>query len=421
MMNRAAIGAAVLITALLAGCGSREGEGTTVVFWALGAEGENVQKLLPEFERRNPGVHVKLQVIPWTAAHEKLLTAYAGNSTPDLCQWGNTWIPEFRILNALEPLNAWTASSGVVRKENYFEGIWATNMGDTLLYGVPWYTDTRVLFYRTDILAAAGYPHGPKTWEEWLDAARSICRANPGAYAMLLPTTEWAPPVIMGLQAGAQLVKDGGRYGNFDSPAFTRAFGTYIQFFKENLAPSRNTQVTNIYQGFAEGYFAMYVTGPWNIGEFRRRLPAAMQDKWMTTTLPGPDADTPGVSLAGGSSLVLFRASRHKAAAWKLIEYLSEPAQQLAFYHITGDMPAVRSAWKDSSLMANRYARAFMEQLEHVAAPPLIPEWERIAMKVQDYAELASTGTMSVEEALAALDRDVNVILEKRRWMLERE
>src|SRR3954447_11572512 len=63
--------------------------------WAMGREGEGLQELLPEFERRNPGVRVRVQQVPWTAAHEKLLTSYVGESTPDISQLGNTWIPEF--------------------------------------------------------------------------------------------------------------------------------------------------------------------------------------------------------------------------------------------------------------------------------------------------------------------------------------
>ena len=51
-------------------------------------------------------------------------------------------------------------------------------------------------------------------------------------------------------------------------------------------------------------------------------------------------------------------------------------------------------------------------------APPKIPQWEQIAMKVQDYAEIASRETMSPRDALIALDREVDVILEKRRWMM---
>ena len=55
-----------------------------VSFWALGREGEVVAELLPEFERAHPGIRVEVQQIPWTAAHEKLLTAFVGDATPDL-------------------------------------------------------------------------------------------------------------------------------------------------------------------------------------------------------------------------------------------------------------------------------------------------------------------------------------------------
>ena len=57
---------------------------------------------------------------------------------------------------------------------------------------------------------------------------------------------------------------------------------------------------------------------------------------------------------------------------------------------ITGDLPARVEAWQDSALAQNIYARAFFEQLKHVAPTPMIPQWEQIAMKVQDYAETRS-------------------------------
>ena len=412
-----------LLALALSACKSTSGSKAVIRFWALGAEGENIQRLVPEFERRNPGIRVDVQSIPWTAAHEKLLTAYAGNSTPDVCQLGNTWIPEFVVLNAIEPLGQWLDHSSIVRKENYFPGIYETNLIDTVLYGIPWYIDTRVLFFRKDILSAAGFPDGPKTWQEWTEACRRIKSTSDGGekYAILLPTSEWAPPVILGLQTGAALLKDRATLGDFSGSDFRRAFQFYIDFFRSGFAPIGNTQVANIYQGFAEGFFSMYITGPWNIGEFSRRLPPEMQDKWMTAPMPAPEHDSPGVSLAGGSSLVVFRSSKNKSEAWRFIEYLSEPSQQIAFYKLTGDLPAHREAWKDSSLVGNPYVRAFFRQFERVKAPPKIPEWEQIAMKVQDYAEAASRAKMSVEEALAALDRDVNVMLEKRRYLMSRK
>ena len=65
--------------ALAPGCGpSGAGPGApaTVELWAMGREGEAVRALLPAFESREPGVRVRVQQVPWSAAHEKLLTAF---------------------------------------------------------------------------------------------------------------------------------------------------------------------------------------------------------------------------------------------------------------------------------------------------------------------------------------------------------
>jgi multiple sugar transport system substrate-binding protein len=59
-----------LLLTLLLGCSERGGEREVVHFWALGREGEVVTQLIPEFERLNPGIRVKVQQIPFTVAHE---------------------------------------------------------------------------------------------------------------------------------------------------------------------------------------------------------------------------------------------------------------------------------------------------------------------------------------------------------------
>ena len=122
----------------------------------MGREGEVLSELVPAFEKEHPGIRVQVQQIPWTAAHEKLLTAFVGDATPDIAMLGNTWVPEFVALDALEPLDQRVASSKDVDRKDYFEGIWNTNVVNDSTYGIPWYVDTRVLFYRTDLLKAAG-------------------------------------------------------------------------------------------------------------------------------------------------------------------------------------------------------------------------------------------------------------------------
>src|SRR5260221_9857661 len=102
------------VLAIASGCQSHKTAQTSIDFWAIGSEGEQVVPLVRDFERENPGIKVHVQQIPWTAAHEKLLTAFAGNATPDVCQLGNTWIPELATLGALEPLDDRVAASKVI-------------------------------------------------------------------------------------------------------------------------------------------------------------------------------------------------------------------------------------------------------------------------------------------------------------------
>ena len=410
----------ILLVALLAGCYAPSRD-TVVRFWAMGREGEVVTELIPEFERTHPGVRVVVQQLPWSAAHEKLLTAFAGDATPDVCQLGNTWIPEFAAMRALEPLDGRVAASPSIAVTDYFGGIWDTNVVDGALLGVPWYVDTRLLFYRRDLLLHAGFDAPPRSWDEWTRMLAAVkATAGPGRFAIALPANEVEPLLALALQQDDPLLRDDGRWGNFRSAGFRRALAYYAGMFRQGFAPPMaNAEVSNIWNEFGRGYFSFYVSGPWNIGEFKRRLPADLQPSWMTAPLPGPDG--PGASIAGGASLVVFRASRHKDAAWQLVEYLSRPDVQRRFHALTGDLPPRRSAWTGGSLADDVHARAFRDQLERVKPAPKVPEWERIATEIRLVAERIAHGEIGVDEAAAELDRRADRLLEKRRWLLSRD
>ena len=407
---------------LLLACGAARRSNTTVEFWALGGEGEVVQPLVAEFERREPGIRVRVQQIPWSAAREKLLTAYVGDAMPDVFQLGSTWIPEFVALGALEPLDARIAASPDLAAGDFFPGVLDANAIDGRTWGVPWYVDTRLLFYRRDLLAAAGVEEAPRTWDAWLEALTRVRRhAGETRYAILLPMTEWEVPVALAMERGARLLRDGDRYGDFRAPAFREAFEFYLGLFERGLAPrSGAAQIANLYQDFASGFFTFYVSGPWNLAELARRLPAPLADAWSTAPMPSAGGASPGVSLAGGASLVLLRGTPRAAAAWRLVEFLSEPRQQIAFYRLSGDLPSRPSAWRDASLASDPRARAFRVQLERVRATPKIPEWERIADALSRSCEAAIRGEVEPEAALAQLDSDVDALLAKRRWLLAR-
>ena len=415
----------LLLALLLAGC-ARAPEETVVRFWAMGREGEVVRELLPDFEREHPGVRVDVQTIPWNAAHEKLLTAYAADALPDICQLGNTWVPEFAILGALTPLQPHVDRSQVVEPRDYFPGIWNTNVVDGELYGVPWYVDTRLLFYRKDMLRAAGVDAAPRTWDELRAALAAVKRqVGPDRHAILLLLNEFEPQLSLALQGDDPLLRDGGRYGNFRSSGFRDALALYAEIFAKGWAPPvSETQVSNVWEEFFKGDFAFYLSGPWNIREFRKVAPPALADQWGTMPLPGPDG--PGAGIAGGTSLVLFRGGKgndapRRRAAWKLVEFLSRPEVQQRFYALIGDLPPRRSTWRHPALAGDELASAFRDQLERVQPTPKVLEWERIVQEMRLATERVVRGGQSQDAAVRELDARVDDILAKRRWVLERE
>lgn len=411
--------AACVLLACFAGCARGDANGRQVVqLWAMGQEGEAVAKMLPRFEQAHPDIDVRLQQLPWTAAHEKLLTAFAGDALPDVVPIGNTWIAEFAQLDALEPLDARIAATPRVPRADYFPGAWDSGVIDGRTYAVPWYIETRLPYYRRDLLAEAGVTHPPRDWAQWRAAMVAVQESGGSEYGILLPTNEFEPLLNLAVQQGEPLLRDGGRYGNFRSAGFRRTLAFFKSLFDGGLAPRvDNTRISNVWNEFGRGMFSYYISGPWNIAEFRKRLPANLANAWGTMALPGPDG--PGASISGGTSFVVFRSSRHKDAAWELVAWLSQPERQLELHRLVGDLPPRRSAWRDRSLSGDANAEAFREQLERAVAAPKVPEWERIAQEMRIVAEQMVNGGLTVDAAAAELDRRTDAILAKRRWMLD--
>ncbi|MGG6462780.1 sugar ABC transporter substrate-binding protein [Solilutibacter silvestris] len=403
---------------VLAACSRTDDRRHVVRFWAMGQEGEAVAKLLPEFERMHPGIRVDLQQVPWTAAHEKLLTAFAGDALPDVVPLGTTWIPEFEALDALAPLDARIAASSL-DSNDFFAGSWDTGRIDGKTWAVPWYAETRLPYQRRDMLQDAGVTSMPQNWDEWLAAMAAVKKKQGGdKYAILLPTNEFEPLLNLAIQQQDPLLRDEGRYGNFRSAGFKRTLAFYKKMFDAGYAPRLdNTRISNVWDEFGNGLFAYYISGPWNISEFRKRLPRSLDGAWGTMPLPGPEG--PGRSIMGGTSFVVFRSSKRQDDAWALVQWLSQPAQQMRLHELTGDLPSRRSAWVVPTLANDPMMKVFREQMERAVPPPKVPEWERIAQEMRIVGEQVAQGKADVDAAAADLDRRTDAILAKRRWMLD--
>jgi multiple sugar transport system substrate-binding protein len=411
-LSRRSVVAGLATVPLTAACARRRNG--SIEMWAMGAEAENLPALLANMQG---APQVTIQPLPWSAAHEKLLTSYAGGSLPDLGQVGNSWIAELTAIDAIEPVPA--EYRHLVQGQ--FPAVVETNRIDGRLMALPWYVDTRLQFFRRDLFERAGYAALPDQWDAWKEALHRVKRvAGPGNYAILQPINEYEHLIQMALSAGATLLNTAGTRGAFSTPEFREALAFYKSIYDEGLAPVASaTQISNVWNEFARGYFSIYPSGPWTIGDMKSRLPAQLQDKWATAPFPGPRG--PGNSTPGGSSLVVYKGASDPTAAWALAARLTAPGAQADLQRLTGDLPPTRSVWGATGLDTDPITRAFGVQLDRARPLPKVPEWERIVTEMQSVADLTVRRQFTIDDAVREMDRRADRLLEKRRWMMERQ
>jgi multiple sugar transport system substrate-binding protein len=400
--RRAYLTAAALAAAMVvAGCGRSDSDSDapaagalasgpvsgTITLWAQGAEGEKLPDLLKEFEAANPGVKVNVTAIPWDAAHNKYQTAIAGGTTPDVAQMGTTWMADFT--SAFDPTPSGIDTSGM------FEGSKGSTMVKGTSYGVPWYVDTRVIYYRTDLAAQAGYTSPPATWDEFKAMAKALqskagakwgINLNPGG----ADSFQSALPFVW--SNGASLMNADTTKWTLDTPQMVDALKYYQSFFSEGIADkSVSTAAGAREAAFVNGSTPMLIDAPAAIGQLDKAGGAGFSSKYGVMRFPKQQSST---SFVGGSNLVVFKKSKNRDAAWKLVQWLSQPKIQAAWYKSTGDLPAVQAAWDDPSLSADPKLAVFKAQLADVKSPPANTAWTQVSAAADTQLErIVKSGT----------------------------
>lgn len=375
----------------------------------MGATGENMPVVLPSFTTMT-GIDVDLQSVPWTGAHEKLLTGFAGASLPDVMMLNTGWLPELTLLDALAlPPPALLADQ--------LPGAVAAVTLDGTARAVPWTADSWAQFYRRDLVAQVGYAAPPTNWAEWTRMAKAIVQRHPTRFATL-HLLDWPEPLFAYATAtGEELLRDHATRGNFRSAAFRAALAFYRQVFDLGLSPKvTGSEVGDTYIGLNRGLFAILPSDTVFLGDARRPEHRIAPGSWGTVATPGPRG--PATALARGTCLAVNRATRNPVAAWQLVKFLSGALLQRRNYAITGSLPTRPSAW--SGLPRDPVTDLFARQIAGSIAPPPVPEWERIMTEVQLVAEHMVHGDFGVDSAAAEMDMRIDRILAKRRSLLDR-
>ena len=398
--------------ATLAGCDGRSGDHLT--WWGMGAQGENAPKLLPRFEAAT-GIKVEVQSLPWTGVHEKLLSAHVGGSLPDVMLLANPWMAELTMLGALAPV---PPGHRALLEGQFPTLVEAVTVNGTAM-AAPWTANSWIQYYRTDLLAELGHPAPPARWDEWTRMATAYKRRHSDRF-VTLHLLNWPEPLInFGAQCGEPLLRDHATRGNFSSAGFRAALAFYKSIYDAGFSP----KVTGVEAGdtvldFTRGYYAILPADSETLGQLRRPTYAFPADRWSAAPTPSPTGRE-GV-WAAGDSLGVSRTSRHPEQAWALVEYLCGVPAQLQFHGLVGDLPSRPAAWAAPALARSRPEQAFARAIATGVTGPPVPESARISTEMQLVAEHMVRGEYGVDAAAAEMDRRIDAILAKRRWLLDK-
>jgi multiple sugar transport system substrate-binding protein len=344
-----------------------------ITVWAMGAEGDNLPKLAQDFESANPGVKIKVTAIPWDAAHDKFTTAITAGKTPDVAMVGTTWMGEFAGMNALDP------TPGSIDKSAFFDGAQKTTEVNGTSYGIPWYVETRVVFYRSDLAKKAGFDTVPTDWAGLKSMAKAMQTKAGAKWGIGLQAGgqgSWQSIMPFAWSDGADLTKDGGKSYNFDSPEILNAVKYYQSYFTDGISDKAAPATPTTEPDFASGKVPMFISGPWMMSSVEKVGGAGFKDKYNVAPIPAGSAGSS--SFVGGSNFVVFKNTKNRDTSWKFVQWLTDPKVQAKWFTLSTDLPSVKSAWQDPTLAADKKLAVFGKQLETAKAPPSFPTWEQV-------------------------------------------
>ena len=247
-----------------------------------------------------------------------------------------------------------------IDKSAFFEGAQKSTEVSGTSYGIPWYVETRVVFYRSDLAKKAGFdtvPTDQAGLKEMAKAMQTKAGAKWGIGLQAGGTGSWQTLMPFAWSNGADLTKDGGKAYNFDSPEILEATKYYQSFFTDGISDKAAPATPTTEPDFASGKVPMFISGPWEMSAVEKVGGAGFKDKYNVAPDPGrARLGRPRSSAAPTSPS--SRARRTATPRGSSCSGSPTPRSRRSGTRMSTDLPSVKSAWQDPSSRPTRSSRS---------------------------------------------------------------
>jgi len=379
------------------------------------------QEVIPEFEKQNKGANIELSPLNVSEGDyfaKIALMLKSKNTAPDIVTEDTFMVNSDASAGYLEPLDDkiknWDDWSNFT--ENVKQGVMAQ---DGKIYGVPYNTDSRGIWYNKELFKEAGIevPWQPKSWEDILTAAQAIKTEfgkdvtplwmNSGkatgeatsmqTFEMLLYGTE---DPLYDQESKKWIVKSEGLLNTFQfiDDIYEKGLGA-------NLSQVLNGQGSTVayQQLLPKGKLAMGIDGIWQTGNWREDGPAPWKEAFdVLGFAPMPTENGQGtgnVTMSGGWAFSIPKNGDDKDLAWKFIQFASSKEKNLSLLLKDRSLTPRDDVAKDPTYQEIPMFKEATEFLQNAQFRPAVDKYPNVSTIIQTLVEDVATNKLTPEQA----------------------
>ncbi len=311
-----------------------------------------LDKLKAEYEKANPNVKIVLNSGEYNAQHEDLQKKLvAGNGAPDISAVDEGFIVQFRSqADKFVNLNDKGANS---YESKYLPWKWkASQSPDGKQIGLGTDVGGLAMCYRSDLFKAAGLPTDREavsalwpTWDAFIETGKKYVAATGKKFVD--SGTNMFNPVLAQQPQGFYDEQEKLRMEGGPKVAFDVSMKAIDAGLSANLASFQ----PNWDQGFKKDQFAVLACPAWMLGHIQDTAPN-QKGKWDIATIPG------GGGNWGGSWWTIPAQGKNVDAAYKFVEWMVQPAQQIEVFKTVGNLPSQPALYSDPAVL--NFKKEFM-------------------------------------------------------------
>lgn len=343
---------------------------TSLIYWGLWDEKENIQPLIDQYQARNK--NVKIQYVKMTPSDYrlKLIERSKRGEGPDIFRFHNTWVAEMREI--LAPLPQSVMSN--VEFEQTFYPIHKKDfkIGDNY-YALPLMIDGLVLIYNENLFKKAGIENAPGNWEDILNIVTKLTVKNKEGKVVTAGIALGTASNVEHFSDifGLFLVQNGGDIRRLDRPEAAGALESYRKFAE---LPNNvwDEAMPNSITAFTQEKVAMIIVPSWEALAIKAENPEIKLKVVPVPSIPGSDS----VSIATYWAEGVSRLSKNQTEAWKFLKFLTNKENMTARFQLQSKSRLFGEAYSRvdlrSVLAQNEYLGPVIEQADSYVSLPTI-------------------------------------------------